>query len=129
MPPWEFDAVRRNLLRGEGHLGYQGDEGHTLGCFALGQQNGEHDMKSLTRLGAVLVMAAALGIPSTASAFSLSDWLRDILRQISQHRNDRPHWPHKPGKPRHDRAVPEPTAALLFGLGTVVVAARTRKPR
>jgi hypothetical protein len=86
-------------------------------------------MKSLTRLGMVLVMAATLGIPSTASAFSLSDWLRHIVQQIASHRNDRPNWPHKPRKPRHERAVPEPTAALLFGLGTVVVAARTRKHR
>jgi hypothetical protein len=88
-------------------------------------------MKSLTRLGMVLVIAAALGTPSTASAFSLSDWLRQLAQTIAQHRNDRPNWnwPHKPRKPRHERAVPEPTAALLFGLGTVVVAARTRKPR
>jgi hypothetical protein len=87
-------------------------------------------MKSLTRLGMVLVMAAALGTPSTASAFSLSDLFRSIAQKIASHRNDRPHWPsHKPRKPRHERAVPEPTAALLFGLGTVVVAARTRKPR
>jgi hypothetical protein len=86
-------------------------------------------MKSLTRLGMVLVMAAALGTPSAASAFSLSDWLRHIVKQIASHRNDRPNWPYKPGKPRHERAVPEPTAALLFGIGTVVVAARTRKPR
>ena len=87
-------------------------------------------MKSLTRLGTVLVMAAALGIPSTASAFSLSSWLRSLAQQISSHKTNRPHWPyHKPRTPRHERAVPEPTAALLFGIGTVVVAARARKPR
>ena len=88
-------------------------------------------MQSLTRLGMVLVMAAALGIPSTASAFSLSDFFRGFIQKITQPRNDRPHWnwPSHPGKPRHERAVPEPTAALLFGIGTVVVAARTRKPR
>lgn len=88
-------------------------------------------MKSLTRLGMVLVMAAALGVPSTASAFSLSDFFRGFIEKITKPRNDRPrwNWPHKPGKPRHERAVPEPTAALLFGIGTVVVAVRTRKPR
>ena len=88
-------------------------------------------MKSLTRLGMVLVMAAALGIPSTASAFSLSDFFRGFIEKITKPRNDRPRWdwPPKPRKPRHERAVPEPTAALLFGIGTVVVAVRTRKPR
>ena len=88
-------------------------------------------MKSLTRLGMVLVMAAALGVPSTASAFSLSDFFRSFIEKIAKPRNDRPswNWPHRTGKPRHERAVPEPTAALLFGIGTVVVAARTRKPR
>ena len=89
-------------------------------------------MKSLTRLGMVLVMAAALGVPSTASAFSLSDFFRSFIEKITKPRNDRPRWDwskDKPGKPRHERAVPEPTAALLFGIGTVVVAARTRKPR
>ena len=89
-------------------------------------------MQSLTRLGMVLVMAAALGIPSTASAFSLSDFFRGFIQKITQPRNDRPHWnwpSSTPRTPRHERAVPEPTAALLFGIGTVVVAARTRKPR
>lgn len=87
-------------------------------------------MSSLKRLGMMLAVVAALGIPTTASAFSL-DWLKDLLGGYHKESEYRPKWPktHKPKTPRPERAVPEPTAALLFGLGAAVVAARARKTR
>lgn len=79
-------------------------------------------MRSLKHLALVLSIAAGLGLPSAANAFSFSDWLRDFSTKVKTHKE-----PKSP--PTHDRAVPEPTAALLFGLGAAAVAARTRKPR
>ena len=93
-------------------------------------------MGSLKRMGMVLAVVAALGVPQTASAFSFSDWLGDFFKGLKerQHRDHdwtrdwpRHDWP-KP-KPGPGPAVPEPTAALLFGIGTLVVASRTRKAR
>jgi hypothetical protein len=84
----------------------------------------------MKRLGMVLAVAAALGIPSTAGAFSFSDWLKDLFGSYKE-REYRPKWPKKDYEhtTRPERAVPEPTAALLFGIGAAVVAARARKPR
>jgi hypothetical protein len=90
-------------------------------------------MSSLKRTGMVLAVVAALGVPTTASAFSFSSWLSSLFGSYKD-RHERPKydwpkydWP-KDG-PRHEGAVPEPTAALLFGIGAAVVAARARKPR
>ena len=83
-------------------------------------------MSSLKRLGMMLTVAAALGIPTTASAFSF-DWLKDLFGGGYEY--NKPYKPRTPRTPRPERAVPEPTAALLFGLGAAVVAARARKPR
>ena len=80
-------------------------------------------MASLKRMGMVLGVVAALGIPSAASAFSLMDWLRDLFKP----RTERPHWPYT--RPNPSPSVPEPTAALLFGVGAALVAARARKSR
>jgi hypothetical protein len=95
-------------------------------------------MSSLKRLGIVLSLVAALGVPSTASALSISNLsdLKDLLlgwsQQLKEHKNDwnwyKPRYPRNE-YPKPERGVPEPTAALLFGLGAVVVAARSRKSR
>jgi hypothetical protein len=96
----------------------------------------------LTRAVLVAVFAAALGAPSVASAGSIhglgfhrivlgwTSFLSERVRQRNWHNNT----PTPSTQPSHegkdcppDRAVPEPTAALLFGLGAAVVATRTRK--
>jgi len=88
-------------------------------------------MSSLKRMGMVLAVVVALGVPQTASAFSFSGWLSEFFKALKE-REHRGHdwtrdWPRHDGpKPRQEPAVPEPTAALLFGLGTLVVATRTR---
>ena len=98
-------------------------------------------MGSLKRLGIVLAVAAALGVPSTASAFSLG-WLKSFFNGLKE----REHQPHrewskwynhdhrdgdgcydKPNDPKPPPAVPEPTAALLFGAGLVVAGAASRR--
>lgn len=84
-------------------------------------------MSSLKRLGMTLAVVAALGIPTSASAFSL-DWLKDLLGKFYKEREYTPKT-YEPKNPRPERAVPEPTAALLFGLGAAAVAARARRPR
>lgn len=93
-------------------------------------------MSSLKRMGMVLALVAAVGFPSTASALSISNLsdLKDLLlgwsQQLKDHKNDwqKPRYP-KPKYPKAERGVPEPTAALLFGMGAIVVASRSRKPR
>lgn len=92
-------------------------------------------MSSLKRMGMVLAVVVAVGVPQTASAFSFSSWLSSFFGGLKERehrsydwkwndwsRNERP-------KPEPCPAVPEPTAALLFGIGTLVVATRTRKVR
>lgn len=100
-------------------------------------------MSSWKRMGMVLAVVAAVGFPQTASALSISSlsdlrnlllgWsqqIRDYRDNNQQHHYNRPHYQYPHGPRTHpDRAVPEPTAALLFGLGAVVVAQRSRKPR
>jgi hypothetical protein len=98
-------------------------------------------MRLLKRAGAgmVVIAAMALGAPSVASAGSinglgfhriilgwssnLSDQVRLRERRVYTTETQLP----REGKDCPDRAVPEPTAALLFGLGAAVVATRTRK--
>jgi hypothetical protein len=89
-------------------------------------------MSSLKRMGMVLAVVVAVGVPQTASAFSFSDWLNHFFGKLKERENRDYDWPkYDWPKPRTnpDSAVPEPTAALLFGVGTLVVAARTRKRR
>ena len=102
-------------------------------------------MRSLKRTGMVVLAAAAFSVPSAASALSIRGLgFHNILigwsHQLTEHRGDwgrtrpyqKPRWQHhenprdeKPCNP--DQSVPEPTAALLFGVGAAVVAVRTRK--
>jgi hypothetical protein len=100
-------------------------------------------MRFLKRIGMgmVVVAAMALGAPSVASAGSIHwfgvgfhqvvlGWSSQLSDQV-RHRTRRTYTPtntQNHGKDcTPDRAVPEPTAALLFGLGAAVVATRTRK--
>lgn len=109
-------------------------------------------MRFLKRAGTglVVVAAMALGAPSVASAGSINGfglgfhrivlgWSSHLSDQVlhrnqrsytqtkhtQNHRDQKNHRDNKDCPP--DRAVPEPTAALLFGLGAAVVATRTRK--
>jgi hypothetical protein len=94
--------------------------------------------------GLVVVAALALGAPSVASAGSINGfgfgfhrivlgWSSHLSDQV-RHRTRRTYTPTthtqnpRDGKDcTPDHAVPEPTAALLFGLGAALVATRTRK--
>ena len=93
-------------------------------------------MISMKRVGMVVALVAALGFPSAAGALSISNLsdLRDLLLGWSQQLKDQnPDWRYtrypRPRDTQPDRGVPEPTAALLFGLGVAVVAQRSRKQR
>jgi hypothetical protein len=85
----------------------------------------------------VALAVATLAAPSMASAGSIHfggfqryriGWTHQIrdYRPFLRHRFHRFHNHQGPNK---DGAVPEPTAALLFGLGAAVVAVRNRKRR
>ena len=98
-------------------------------------------MRSIKRTGMVVLAVAALSVPTAASALSIGGSLQKLLLGWSQHLKDQHQerdwnrgprrWNHGPSTPRDttppEQSVPEPTAALLFGLGAAVVAARTRK--
>jgi PEP-CTERM motif len=100
-------------------------------------------MRFLKRSGIAVLAVAAMSIPSAAGALSINGSrfhpLLGWSHQLTQTHNFRLRQTHtthvtrgtdescveKP--PTHEQSVPEPTAALLFGLGAAVVATRTRK--
>jgi len=101
-------------------------------------------MRFLKRAGTgMVVMAAmALGAPSVASAGSIHGigfhsivlgWSSNLADQVRLRTRRTYTTTTNTQTPRDgkdctpDGAVPEPTAALLFGLGAAVVASRTRK--
>ena len=62
----------------------------------------------------------------------LTERVNMLTEHLKEHKKDwkwsKPRYP-RTDYPKPERGVPEPTAALLFGLGAVVVAARARKSR
>jgi hypothetical protein len=94
-------------------------------------------MRSWKRLGMVAVAAAALGLPAGASAGtihfgSLSRFfIRFSNHNYSYSTSPRIHYTSTGPNCEHPRdtggSVPEPGAAMLFGLGAAVIAARSRK--
>jgi PEP-CTERM motif len=94
----------------------------------------ESCMRFLKRTGMVVLAAAALAVPSAASALSINgsnlhrlliSWTHQLQAHRSWFRQYRD-YQHNTTKPP-ERSVPEPTAALLFGVGAALIAARTRK--
>jgi hypothetical protein len=101
-------------------------------------------MRFLRRAGAgmVVVAAMAIGAPSVASAGSIHGlgfhsvilgWTSNLSDQVRLRTRRTYPTTTNTQTPRDgkdctpDGAVPEPTAALLFGLGAALVATRTRK--
>jgi hypothetical protein len=90
-------------------------------------------MRLLKRAGMVVLAVAALSVPSAASALSISGgaWQRLLIswtHQLQAHRAWFRQYRYEHNTTTTpERSVPEPTAALLFGVGVALVAARTRK--
>jgi hypothetical protein len=103
-------------------------------------------MRILKRTGMVVLAAAALSVPSAASAISINghglglqrlliSWSHEFeahngnhygwFKKLQQHYSS--HYNHLRDTKPPENSVPEPTAALLFGLGAVLVASRSRK--